>query len=48
MGYLIVEQSFANPSWFIFGARSPLASLLIREIHHQIQLINYNPTVFVL
>ena len=29
IGLVIVEQSFANPKLVVFGARSPLASLLI-------------------
>jgi hypothetical protein len=40
-------QSFANPKLVVFGA-SPLASLLIRKIHQQIQLTGHNSTVFTL
>jgi len=35
---LKVGQSFASPQLVVFGARSPLASLLIQEIHQRIQL----------
>jgi len=41
-------QSFANPKLVFLGSSSPLASLLILGIHHQIQLTGHNSTVFVL
>jgi hypothetical protein len=40
---LKVGQSFASPKLVVFGARSPLASLLIQEIHQRIeQIIKYH------
>ena len=48
IGVLIVEQSFANPKLVSFRSSSPLASLLIQEIHQQIQLTGHNSTVFTL
>ncbi len=43
----LIGQSFANPAG-CFWSTSPLASFLIREVHSQSQLINYNPTVIAL
>jgi hypothetical protein len=34
-----VEHSFAIPQLVVLGARSPLASLLIQEIHQQMERI---------
>jgi hypothetical protein len=40
---LKVGQSFASPQLVVFGARSPLASFLLREIHQKIErIIKYN------
>jgi hypothetical protein len=43
IGFVIIEQSFANPKLVFFGARSPLASVVILEIHQQIQLTSTAP-----
>jgi hypothetical protein len=48
IGPSISEQSFDIPKLVSFWSSSPLASSLIREIHHQIRLISCNPTMFAL
>ncbi len=44
----MAKQNFANPKLVSIWSSSPLASLFIRETHHQIQLSSCNSNVFAL